>query len=246
MSVSLSTANPLDALLLPVVLRWVAVVFRQKSKCGHLDAADGRPWTRLPARDLAAQLEREHGLEVGVRRVQRSLERLVESGHLARQQRTKWWGQRDYWYSWSDVEWALQQHRPTAVSRGVSSQRVSNRRSEATVPSRQVLSTPLSTQTSLKPEQQTASRFNGGSTCATPQVGSTASSAQPVRSAGKGTSQGHLGTSNSLQQVVQRATARGFGAKQPESESWVEGSNRFTRLANGRVVCDPLTTAPLR
>ena len=48
--------------------------------------------------------------------------------------------------------------------------------------------------------------------------------------------------------VVQRATARGFGAaaKQPEPETWVEGDYRYTRLASGVVVKDSLATAPLR
>jgi hypothetical protein len=254
-SVSLSTANPLDALLLPVVLRWVAVVFRQKSKCGHLDKTDGRPWTRLPARDLAAQLEREHGLQVGVRRVQRSLCRLVEEGHLARQQRTKWWGQRDYWYTWSDDEWALQQHRPTAVARGVSGQPVRNRPYEATVPSRQVLSTPLTTRTSLEtePPRATASQ-DGVGDCGSPQVPSAGSQAQPPRRRGTGALQ-------TLFRTVKRAEARGFAptagglggqcppldqGSQHAEATWVEGKFRYTRLESGHVVKDDLATAPLR
>ena len=55
-----------------------------------------------------------------------------------------------------------------------------------------------------------------------------------------------------LNRVVQRATARGFGASPqpvsptPQPESWVEGGFRFTRLESGHLVKDPLTTAPLR
>jgi hypothetical protein len=235
--------NPLDALLLPRVQRWVAVVFRQKSKCGHLEA-DGRPWTRLPAKDLVAQLEREEGLEVTVRRVQRSLERLVEAGYLVRQQRTKWWGQRDYWYSWPDEEWALQQHRPTAVARSssVSAQGVPKRRSEASPPSVQVLDTPLNNQTSLKAERTRAtSSLDRGKSCA-PRNGATQAdsprrTAEPLAA---------------LQRVVQRATAKGFGqTRSPEvSElepvTWVEGGYRYTRLTSGHVVVDSLPTAPLR
>ena len=242
-SSNLSTTNPLDALLLPRVLRWVAVVFRQRTKCGHLDK-DGRPWTRLPARDLAAQLDREEGLQVGVRRVQRSLERLVESGHLCRQQRTKWWGQRDYWYSWTDTEWALQQHRPTALARGaqgtaskVSSEGERKQHSEATVPSVQVLSAPLLTQHSLEgdPSRPTSSGNRASSAKGT---------GQPRRGRGLQALQG-------LQRVAQRAAARGFGGSKtpelaPQADTWVEGTWRFTRLPSGHVVKDDLATAPLR
>ena len=240
--------NPLDALLLPRVLRWVAVVFRQKSKCGHLDAADGRPWSRIPAKDLAQQLEREEGLEVSVRRIQRSLSRLVEHGHLARCQRTKWWGQRDFWYSWSDEEWALQQHRPTAVGRSssASAHNARSRRPEASVASHENLSTPLNIQTSSKTERTAAtSSLNGNSACAGPESRSGSKRAHSPLSASKDRLQG-------LQRVVQRATARGFGAsKEPseptvQPESWVEGNFRFSWSASGHLVKDSLATAPLR
>ena len=235
-------------MLLPRVLRWIAVVFRQKSKCGHLDAADGRPWSRIPAKDLAEQLEREEGLEVSVRRIQRSLSRLVEDGHLARCQRTKWWGQRDFWYSWSDEEWALQQHRPTAVARSssVSPQGARKQRSEASVPTVQVLSTPLPNKTSLKTElTRVASRLDGDSPCADLQRPSALYKAPTTRFTGKAPVQG-------LQRVVQRATARGFGATPqpsaptPQAETWVEGGFRFSWSESGHLVKDPLETAPLR
>lgn len=248
---SLSRSNPLDALVLSRVLRWIAVVFRQKSKCGHLDAVDGRPWTRLPAKDLVAQLEREEGLVVSVRRVQRSLCRLVEGGHLARCQRTKWWGQRDAWFSWSDEEWALQQHRPTAVSRSssVSAQSVRSRRSEASVPTPQDLSNPLLTQTTSKTERTSAtSSPDGKGACAPLQRASAGKQAPTPSREGKGALQ-------SLQRAVQRANARGFAkavgsravaTPSAQTESWVEGDFRFTRLPSGYVVKDPLATAPLR
>lgn len=251
MSSSLSLSNPLDALILPRVLRWIAVVFRQKSKCGHLDAVDGRPWTRLPAKDLVAQLEREEGLVVSVRRVQRSLARLVEGGHLARCQRTKWWGQRDAWFSWSDEEWALQQHRPTAVARSssASAQSDRSRRSEASVPSPQDLSNPLLTQTTSKTERTSAtSSLDGKGACVPLEGASKAQQAPTPRGKGKGPSQ-------DLQRAIQRANARGFAkavgsravaTPSLQTESWVEGDFRFTRLPSGHVVKDLLATAPIR
>ena len=56
---------------------------------------------------------------------------------------------------------------------------------------------------------------------------------------------------NTLQRVVQRATARGFGSHlkpeaPPQPETWVDGSYRYTRLASGYVVKDSLLTAPVR
>lgn len=247
--------NPLDALLLPRVLWWVAVVFRQRTKCGHLDK-DGRPWTRLPAKDLVKQLEEGDSLSVSTRTVQRSLERLVESGHLCRKQRTKWWGQRDYWYTWTDTEWALQQHRPTALARGaqgtaskVSSEGERKQHSEATVPSVQVLSAPLLTQHSLEgdPSRPTSSGNRAGSaraTQATLQGQRSESTRQPRRGRGLQALQG-------LQGVAQRAAARGFGGSKtpelaPQADTWVEGTWRFTRLPSGHVVKDDLATAPLR
>lgn len=251
MPASLSLTNPLDALLLPRVLRWVAVVFRQKSKCGHLDAADGRPWSRIPAKDLAAQLEREEGLTVTVRRIQRSLERLVEEGHLARCQRTKWWGQRDFWYSWSDEEWALQQHRPTAVARSFSAtvQRETKCPSEASEVTGQYLGIPLNTQTTLKAEQSVAtSSLYGNGASVPPQVPSAGSNGQTPRSRGNRTLQ-------TLQRTVQRAEARGFAPRNhsngtvsgaTEVKRWVQDGFVFAERPNGVVTKDPLATAPLR
>lgn len=243
--------NPLDALLLPRVLRWVSVVFRQKSKCGHLDAADGRPWSRIPAKDLAAQLEREEGLEVSVRRIQRSLERLVDAGYLARCQRTKWWGQRDWWYSWSDSEWALQQHRPTAVARSssVSSARERSRHPEASVSTLENLGSPLPNQTSLKTEQSLAtSSLNGKGLSAASQGGS-------VEATGQRSQQRRQSTLQTLVRTVQRAEARGFVPSKhantdrngsTEVKRWVQDGFVFAEQSNGLVTKDPVTTAPMR
>jgi len=237
--------NPLDALLLKRVRCWIEVVFRQKTRCGQLDA-DGRPWSRIPASDLARQLEEQDGLEVSVRRIQRSLERLVEAGYLARRQRTKWFGQRDYWYSWTDDEWSLQQHRPTAVARSssVTPQRETQRRSEASVPPVHVLPSPSSNQHSSKTEQKVAPQLDGQS----PVTGTrgTHKGQQPTsRAPGRGN------PLETLQRVVQRATARGFGSSQtvsepPQPETWVDGDYRYERLPSGHVVKDLLLTAPVR
>jgi len=244
--------NPLDALLLPRVLRWVAVVFRQKSKCGYLDA-QGRPWTRLPAKDLVEQLEEEDQLSVSTRTVQRSLERLVEAGYLTRLQRTKWWGQRDYWYSWTDDEWELHQHRPTAASRrspaAVTLQREPSCRPEASALTVQgSTSSSSSTQSSKSnptAEQKVASPLDGAGVCAGRQRASGGQVTQRSAKASKGVLQGLAG-------VVQRATARGFGgSSQPDTplrqaETWIDAGFRFTRLPSGHLVKDSLTTAPLR
>ena len=237
--------NLLDAVLLPRVLRWVAVVFRQSKQCGQLDP-DGRPWTRIPAKDLATQLEREDGVEVSVRRIQRSLERLVEAGYLERRQRTKWFGQRDYWYSWTDEEWALQQHRPTAVARSssVSLQRETQRRSEASVAPLHDLPLPSSNQHSSRREQKVAPQLDRGSAV---------SNARGAYKGQEPTSRprGRANPPETIQRVVQRATARGFGSHQkpetpPQADSWVDGADRYTRLPSGHVVKDSLLTAPVR
>jgi hypothetical protein len=255
--------NPLDALLLGRVRRWVAVVFRQKSKCGQLDR-DGRPWTRLPAKDLARQLEEQEGLEVSVRRIQRSLVRLEEAGYLARQQRGIW--RRDFWYSFPDAEWELQQHRPVAVAavakghgptppRTVTLAKDPSRRHEASAVTALNLDIPSNNQNLSRTERKTASQFDGESACADRKGASGDLRTQPHRQMPTGTLQGRLSALGTLKQVVQRATARGFGGNNqpndpqvttPNQETWVEGEYRFTRLESGHVVADPLATAPLR
>ena len=238
--------NLLDAVLLPRVLRWVAVVFRQNKQCGQLDP-DGRPWTRIPAKDLAAQFEREDGVEVSVRRIQRSLERLVEAGYLARRQRTKWFGQRDYWYSWTDEEWVLQQHRPTAVARSSAAtpQRETQRRSEASAAPLHNLRLPSTNQHSSRAERKVAPQLDGKGAVSVAR-GSCKGQQPTSRAPGKGNAL------ETLRRTVQRATARGFGRQQPvaevagEPETWTQGEFRFTRLASGHLVKDSLLTAPVR
>ena len=238
--------NVLDAFLLGRVRRWIEVVFRQKSPCGQLDA-DGRPWTRLPAKDLVRQLEREEGVTVSVRRIQRSLARLAEAGYLARQQRGIW--KRDFWYSFPDTEWDLQQHRPTAVAKTVTPAKEPSRRQQASVVTGLNLSLSSKNQNLSKTERTRAtSSLDGKGVYAAQQAPSTASQGQPHRTSTKGTSQ-------ALQRTVQRAKARGFASSEHptvsssepnELHQWVENGFVFTKRLDGLVTKDPVATAPLR
>lgn len=242
-SSNLSTTNPLDAMLLKRVRRWVEVVFRQRTKCGQLDR-DGRPWTRCPAKDLARQLEEQEGLVVSERRIQRSLARLEEEGHFARQQRGIW--RRDYWYSFPDAEWELQQHRPTAVQSKATVASEPSDGSQASPVTVLNLDICSKNQNLSKTERTRAtSSLDGNGVCADPQRRSGGKQAHSPLAAGKDRLQG-------LQRVVQRATARGFAvSKQPsapttQAETWVEGGFRFSWSESGHLVKDPLETAPLR
>ena len=233
--------NPLDALLLKRVRCWIEVVFRQKTRCGQLDA-DGRPWSRIPASDLARQLEEQDGLEVSVRRIQWSLARLADAGYLERQQRGIW--RRDFWYSFADAEWELQQHRPTAVAQKVTHATDTSHRNHASHATVENLGISSSNQNLLKTERKVAPRLDQ----------------ERAVSGARGTHKGQQPTSRdpgrgnpleTLQRVVQRATARGFGSSQtvsepPQPETWVDGDYRYERLPSGHVVKDLLLTAPLR
>jgi len=195
------------------------------------------------------QLAEEDSLSVSTRTIQRSLERLAAAGYLARLQRTKWWGQRDYWYSWTDEEWELQSYRPTAASRrspaAVTLQSEPSRRPEATELTFQGSTSSSSLTQSSKgeptAERKVASPLDGAGVCAGRQRASKGKVAQRSAKASKRGLQGLAG-------VVQRAKARGFAAENPknQSETWVEGDFRFTRLASGVLVKDSLVTAPLR
>lgn len=233
--------NPLDALLLGRVRRWVEVVFRQRTKCGQLDP-DGRPWTRCPAKDLARQLEEQEGLVVSERRIQRSLARLEEEGHFARQQRGIW--RRDFWYSFSDSEWQLQQHRPTAVQSKATLASEPSDGTQASPATVQNLGIPSKNQNLFKRERRVAPRLDQES--AVSDARGNHKGHEPSSRA-----QGRANPLETLQRVVQRAAARGFGSHhQPEApteaESWVDGAYRYTRLPSGHVVKDSLLTAPVR
>lgn len=95
--------SPLESLCFEQVSFWVGVVARNRGSSGRL--ASGRPWTRLPAKDLVANLKgRLPFLSVSVRQVRAALRRLVELGLLVREQ--FWQSERcrsDYWYSLAEV-----------------------------------------------------------------------------------------------------------------------------------------------
>ena len=233
-------------MLLGRVRRWIDVVFRQKTRCGQLDK-DGRPWTRLPAKDLASQLLEQEGLDVSVRRIQRSLARLEAAGYLARQQRGIW--KRDFWYSYADTEWDLQQHRPTAVAHIVTQAKEPSRRQQASpVPVENLGITSKNQNLSKTERTRATSSLDGRSPCADLQAPSAGTKGQPPRS-------GRIDPLQTLRRVVQRATARGFAAEcLPESTvgastdvtRWVEGGFVYERDHLGRVTKDPVATAPLR
>ena len=238
---NLPITTPLDAMLLGRVRRWVEVVFRQRTKCGQLDP-DGRPWTRCPAKDLARQIEEQENLVISERRIQRSLARLAEQGHFARQQRGIW--RRDFWYSFSDSEWQLQQHRPTAVQSKATVAPEPSDGSQASPVTSINLDISSNNQNLFKRERKVAPRLDQGS--AVSNARGTHKGQQP--SSRTRVSRNALDT---LQRVVQRATARGFGSHlkpeaPPQAETWVDGSYRYTRLASGYVVKDSLLTAPVR
>lgn len=102
MSASLAL-TPLESLCFEQVTFWVGVVARNNGKSGRVVA--GTPWTRLPAKDLVANLtERLPLLFVTVRQVRAALRRLVELGLVVREQ---FWLpeclRSDYWYSLGTV-----------------------------------------------------------------------------------------------------------------------------------------------
>jgi len=249
-STDLPLTNLLDALLLKRVRRWVEVVFQQRTKCGQLDR-DGRPWSRCPAKDLAAQLLEQENLVVEERRIQRSLARLAKAGYFARQQRGVW--RRDYWYSFPDTEWELQQHRPLAVQTKVTVASEPSDGSQASPVTVQNLGICSNNQNLSKTERTRAtSSLDGAGHCVTPQGASGGKRAPLSRKGGKDAAQGRLGGVDELQRAVQRANARGFAvskqpsAPKPQAETWVEGGYRWERTADGRTLKDPLATAFLR
>ena len=241
MTTNLSLTNPLDALLLGRVRRWVEVVFRQRTKCGQLDR-DGRPWTRCPAKDLARQLEEQEGLVVSERRIQRSLARLEEQGHFSRQQRGIW--RRDFWYSFSDAEWQLQQHRPTAVQSKVTLASEPSDASQASPVTVLNLDIKSNNQNLSRGTREVASQL-GGKSAVSGTRGTYKGQEPTSRARGSGNAL------DTLQRVVQRAEARGFGScgtvpEPQQPETWVEGGYRWELTADGRKLKDPLATAFLR
>ena len=104
--------SPVASVCLRVVKGWLRVVSRGKG--GEL--RNGVPYTRLKASEVKEQLEREEGVEVSTKTVQRALTELVAGGHLSRRQLYKHRYNRTYWYSPGEQEQQAQRHRPKVVA----------------------------------------------------------------------------------------------------------------------------------
>lgn len=138
--------KPLASICLSIVRGWIAVA--RAGRGGQIDP-QGTAWSRIPAHELRDQLSREFQVEVSTRSVQRSLKELEEAKLLRREQRLKHRYRRDYWYSATPTEEALQAHSPRTIRSNYQHQQQSQRRrqavlTEATRQSHQVLSTPIS------------------------------------------------------------------------------------------------------
>lgn len=110
--------SPVAALCLRVVKGWLGVVRRGKG--GEL--RNGVPYTRLKASEVREQLEREQGVEVSTKTVQRALTVLVDAGYLSRRQLYKHRYNRTYWYAPGEREQQVERHRPQAVAAQFSEQ----------------------------------------------------------------------------------------------------------------------------
>lgn len=116
----------------------------RSGKGGQIDE-QGTAWSRIPANQLQEQLSREFQVEVSIRSVQRALKELEEANLLRREQRLKHRYRRDYWYSATPTEEALQAHSPRTIRSNYQSQRARQPVStEATRQTHQVLTTQSS------------------------------------------------------------------------------------------------------
>ena len=216
--------SPVAALCLRVVNGWLRVV--SKGKGGEL--RNGVPYTRLKAEEVRAQLEREEGVEVSNKTIQRALTQLVDTGHLTRRQLYKHRYNRTYWYAPSKPEQQAQAHRPQVVAatyangRGASKQSPLPRQpvlTEGTSVSLLSLSAQITKSTLSAPDSQTAKQ---------PETEIAPSGVPEGHQEVVSRAWGHRGNqkpkptpaphSNRLQQAqqalhtaIQRATARGFG-----------------------------------
>ena len=210
--------SPVASVCLRVVKGWLRVV--SKGKGGEL--RNGVPYTRLKASEVKEQLEREEGVEVSTKTIQRALTQLVEAGHLSRRQLYKHCYNRTYWYAPSEQEQQAQRHRPQVVAATYASQSKQQRQPVATERS-QVSSQSLNTQitySTLKTGSQPASQQppTGEAVSEAPEApqeavskawGKRRPTAQPTRTVGHG---GRLQQAQqALHTAIQRATARGFG-----------------------------------
>jgi hypothetical protein len=112
-AVSRQGISPVAAHCLRVVTGWLRVVRRGKGG----EVRNGVPYTRLKASEVREQLEREEGVGVSTKTVQRALTELVEAGRLTRRQLYKHRYNRTYWYAPSEQEQQAERHRPSAVAR---------------------------------------------------------------------------------------------------------------------------------
>ena len=210
--------SPVASVCLRVVKGWLRVV--SKGKGGEL--RNGVPYTRLKASEVKEQLEREEGVEVSTKTIQRALTQLVEAGHLSRRQLYKHCYNRTYWYAPSEQEQQAQRHRPQVVAATYANQ--SKQQSQQVPTERsQVSSQSLNTQITYSFLKE-----GNGQTAEQPQR-KEAPSGQPEpqqeaiskawgkrrHTAPTPPTVGHGGRLQQAQQAlhtaIQRATARGFG-----------------------------------
>ena len=208
--------TPVAALCLRVVKGWLRVVSRGKG--GEL--RNGVPYTRLKASEVREQLEREEGVEVSTKTIQRALTQLVVGGHLTRRQLYKHRYNRTYWYAPSKAEQEAEHHRPSVVVASKQSLRQSQEeKHERSAVSLQALkaqinpslqeaaSKPATQQPTTEkapcgqpePQQEAVSKAWGKRrpTAPTPRTGRQSNRLQQAQQA--------------LHTAIQRATARGFG-----------------------------------
>lgn len=208
--------TPVAALCLRVVKGWLRVV--RQGKGGEL--RNGVPYTRLKASEVQEQLEREEGVEVGYKTVQRALTELVVGGHLTRRQLYKHRYNRTYWYAPSEQEQQAQAHRPSVVAASKQSKRPSQpvpterTRVSSQALKAQITPSPLTATNSQTAQQPTTEE----APCGQPQPQQEAVSKAWGRRRQAATAASTGRQSSRLQQAqqaltaaVQRATARGFG-----------------------------------
>ena len=217
--------TPVAALCLRVVKGWLRVVSRGKG--GEL--RNGVPYTRLKASEVREQLEREEGVEVSTKTIQRALTQLVVGGHLTRRQLYKHRYNRTYWYAPSKAEQQAEQQRPSVVAASKQSLRQSQEgKHERSAVSLQALkaqinpslqeaaSKPATQQPTTEkapcgqpePQQEAVSKAWGKRrpTAPTPRTGRQSNRLQQAQQA--------------LVAVVQRATAKGFGEAAASTDNY--------------------------
>lgn len=219
--------SPVAALCLQIIKRWIYVV--RKGKGGEL--RNGVPYTRLKASELREQLEREQGVEVSTKTVQRALTVLVDAGYLSRRQLYKHRYNRTYWYAPGERELQAERHRPQAVAAQFAEQ-ASPRPTQSGVTERsavslQALKGQVTTSLQSKPSSQTAKQpTTEEAPCGPQEPRQEAVSkawGKPVPAATRLRTGAHSSRLQQAQQrlaeVVQRARAKGFGFTAPEQQA---------------------------